>query len=338
MKKIYALFVACFSVATVFAQTSAATIFSENGEKFIIYLNGEQKNKAFQSNVSIEGLTGEFYQLRVDFEDATLRDFSDNSFGLQTGMHNNYMIKLNKKGEFVCRWQSASPLNSTPAVAQTSQPDAQTRSYATADDAVAEPAAKPVKEESAVATGAMGTDVKVTQTTTTTTNPGTTSGERVSMNMNVGGVNMGVDFKVEGDATMMETEESHTTVTQTTTTRTSGDVKPAAQPVAVREEVVVGPCSSSMSPTAFKEAKTTVESKPFDETRLSIAKTLTSANCLTAAQIRDLCGAFSFEETKLDFAKYAYDYCFDTSNYFMVSEAFTFDSSVEELNAYIQSK
>jgi Domain of unknown function (DUF4476) len=164
------------------------------------------------------------------------------------------------------------------------------------------------------------------------------------MNVNVGGVNMGVDFKVEGDATMMETEESHTTVTQTTTTKTSGNVvkpasQPVAQPTAVREDVVVpGRCSASMSATAFKEAKTSVESKPFDETRLSIAKTLTSANCLTSAQIRDLCGAFSFEETKLDFAKYAYDYCFDTSNYFMVSEAFTFDSSVEELNAYIQSK
>ncbi|MFM7683799.1 MAG: DUF4476 domain-containing protein [Bacteroidota bacterium] len=47
---------------------------------------------------------------------------------------------------------------------------------------------------------------------------------------------------------------------------------------------------------------------------------------------------FGFEETKLDFAKFAYDYCFDVNNYFLVNDAFTFDSTKDELNEYLQTK
>ncbi len=57
-----------------------------------------------------------------------------------------------------------------------------------------------------------------------------------------------------------------------------------------------------MSQAMFSQARTSVQSKTFDEPRLSQAKTIASANCLSAAQVRDLCGAFDFEATRLDFA------------------------------------
>ena len=40
---------------------------------------------------------------------------------------------------------------------------------------------------------------------------------------------------------------------------------------------------------------------------------------------------------KLDLAKFAYGYTYDIGNYFKVSQALDFSSSVEELNDYIST-
>jgi hypothetical protein len=45
---------------------------------------------------------------------------------------------------------------------------------------------------------------------------------------------------------------------------------------------------------------------------------------------------FSFEDTRLEFAQYAYAYTLDLRNYYKLNDAFTFESSIDELNKYIQ--
>jgi hypothetical protein len=59
---------------------------------------------------------------------------------------------------------------------------------------------------------------------------------------------------------------------------------------------------------------------------------------MTTAQVSQIMALFSFEDSKLDFAKFAYGRTYDLSNYFMVNNAFTFSSSVDELNDFIQSQ
>jgi hypothetical protein len=93
-----------------------------------------------------------------------------------------------------------------------------------------------------------------------------------------------------------------------------------------------------MDAASFVKAKQTIESKGFDDTKLSTAKQVVKANCLTTDQIIEVMTTFGFEESRLDFAKYAYDFCFDQNNYYNVSQGFTFDSSTEELNEYIETK
>jgi hypothetical protein len=44
---------------------------------------------------------------------------------------------------------------------------------------------------------------------------------------------------------------------------------------------------------------------------------------------------FDFEATRLDFAKFAYGRTFDIGNYYMVNDAFTFETSIDDLNRYI---
>lgn len=49
-------------------------------------------------------------------------------------------------------------------------------------------------------------------------------------------------------------------------------------------------------------------------------------------------GSFTFEANKLEIAKKCYSQTYDIGNYFKVNDVFTLESSVEELNNYIESK
>ena len=82
----------------------------------------------------------------------------------------------------------------------------------------------------------------------------------------------------------------------------------------------------------------TVKKQGFDETRLKTAKQIASSNCLNTNQIIQICQTFGFEETKLDFAQFAYDYCVEPKNYFKLNNIFGFSSSVDTLTDYVQSK
>jgi hypothetical protein len=58
---------------------------------------------------------------------------------------------------------------------------------------------------------------------------------------------------------------------------------------------------------------------------------------LSTDQIIEIVNLFSFEENKLDYAKFAYSKCVDKNNYFIVNDAFSFSSSTDELTEYIES-
>ena len=353
MKKMYFLLITLLTVSAAQAQTANAAVFSENGEKFTLYLNGEKQNDSPQSNVKMKGLTGEFYQARVDFEDAKLADFSNNNFAVQKGIEVTYMIKVNKKGEFVMRFASQAEISPSASVGSTSSAtDDEAKRIADVDDIAVEDNVQDTDATISIDSDTGDKKVVQTTTTTTTTKPTTgKNGEKVAVGMNIGGVNMGVNIEVteDGDAIDMNTDVEESTVTKTTTTTTKSGTttktgvattKPAApQP---KEDVVIvtstSGCAKSMTPTSFETAKKNVEDKGFDETRLSTAKTIIKANCMTSAQIKEMCDVFGFEETKLAFAKYAYDYCTDQESYYLVNETFGFSSSTDDLNKYIESK
>ena len=59
---------------------------------------------------------------------------------------------------------------------------------------------------------------------------------------------------------------------------------------------------------------------------------------MNTTQIMNIMKIFSFEDTRMDFAKYAYQYCVDKKSYYKVSNTFSFESSKTELNNYIQGR
>ena len=90
-----------------------------------------------------------------------------------------------------------------------------------------------------------------------------------------------------------------------------------------------------MNPNDFSRAISVIQKESFEDSKLNTAKQMTSNNRLCVSQIIQICGLFSFENTKLDYAKYAYRFCVDQNNYYQVNEVFTYSSSKDELRKYI---
>jgi Domain of unknown function (DUF4476) len=91
-----------------------------------------------------------------------------------------------------------------------------------------------------------------------------------------------------------------------------------------------------MSSTDFNRAKETLRREMFENTRVDIAKSIMNSNLFTTSQIKELLGLFTFENNKLDLAKYAYRYTLDKNNYYVINDAFTFSNSREELARFIR--
>ncbi len=97
-------------------------------------------------------------------------------------------------------------------------------------------------------------------------------------------------------------------------------------------------CAYPMDPADFEEAKKTIAAKSFSDTKMQLAKQVTRNNCLLTKQVMEFMTLFSFESQKLEFAKYAYEFTYDRGNYYKINEAFGFESSVRDLEKYLQQK
>lgn len=91
-----------------------------------------------------------------------------------------------------------------------------------------------------------------------------------------------------------------------------------------------------MNERSFEQLKQTIRRESFDESKLSIAKTAIKNQVVSTSQVRDLLSLFSFEQNKLDIAKYCYHYTTDFNNYYVVANSFGFSSSKTELMRYIE--
>lgn len=85
----------------------------------------------------------------------------------------------------------------------------------------------------------------------------------------------------------------------------------------------------------FSSLKYTIMNTSFDSSKLTIAKQAISSNGITSNQVYELMKLLSFESNKLDLAKFAYGYTVDKNNFYLVNNAFTFESSIDDLNQYI---
>ncbi|NGF74839.1 DUF4476 domain-containing protein [Fluviicola sp. SGL-29] len=88
----------------------------------------------------------------------------------------------------------------------------------------------------------------------------------------------------------------------------------------------------------FQKFMTSLKNESIDGNKLTMAKSFVKSNSLSADQIAQISRQLSFDSNRLEFAKYAYDYCFDKSNYFLLKDTFSFSSNYNNLLKYIESK
>lgn len=316
------LWVFIAGVAAIAQSTSNLVVFSENGEKFILTIDGVTQNSSPQANVKATGLSGDFHRIGVQFEDKSL-GIVNQDIALEGGTEQKAIVMLKKKGGYALR-----PYGEAVALSEVA---------AAPDVKMAAPQPSPSSPAQRATTSEMATPAVTTVTTTTTT---TTTGdaENFKMDVGVGETKMGVDitiadgFGTMGTATTVKTEET-TSVGSTTVYEEQFDTEP--QPTS-RMEVAdnCGPMAGGDFATATK----TISSKSFEDSKMTTAKQVLKANCMNTDQIIQVMNLFSFEESKIEFAKAAHEKCTDRQNYWKLNDAFTFESSIDELNDFLETK
>ncbi len=94
--------------------------------------------------------------------------------------------------------------------------------------------------------------------------------------------------------------------------------------------------SRAMTNNDFVQAKESLRREWFENTRLETAKQIIDRNYFTSQQVKEMVLLFTFENNRLDIAKYAYGKTVDKGNYFMLNDAFTFNNNKEALKEYIR--
>ena len=297
---------------SVYSQSSSNLIvFSEDGLKFYLILNGIRQNEVPLTNVKVVDLKQPYYSAKIIFEDKTQPVLEKKYLGVvdqesNSSMEVTYKIKKNNKLVNVLRFFSQVPIEQATPPSK----DVPEIHYNTA----------PMPE--------ISSSVTVTETTTTGTN---SNNSNVSINVGGIGINVNVNDPLYNQTT---TTTSYTTSTTTSTSNQSNNNSTNT----IAQNNVNNGCdgSTAMSNSSFSAAKQTITKQSFDDTKLTTTKQILKTNCLTAAQIKELMLLFSFEATRLDLAKLAHTKCVDKNNYFLLNDAFTFESSVEELNNSIK--
>jgi len=331
MKNVVLAVLLTFTAAITHAQLSNAVLFTEEGERFTVILNGLKQNETPETNVILTGLNAEFYKLKVIFQNTAIGERNFN-LNLQAGMENTFAIKKNKKGEYVLRFVSAVPVNEAPRnLPAPVQPTVQ----------VQNPAPPPVAQP---ANAAVSQTVTTTTQTTTMGNGMPSDAVNIQMGMNVNGQGGNISLQMSG-MDMAPEPVSTTTVTHSQTVTTTHQPAPAPAPVPPPAPVVYLPgyngpvgCPVPMTDTDFRDLEQSISTKKFEDSKLTIAKQVLRDRCLFVSQVKRVLSQFTFEESKLDFAKYAYDYTYDIGNYFKVNDVFTFETTIEELDAYIRTR
>ena len=81
-----------------------------------------------------------------------------------------------------------------------------------------------------------------------------------------------------------------------------------------------------------------IRKESFENDRVAMAKEYVSTHWLNASQIKLIANTLSFENNKLEFLMYAYNYCVDPEHYGITEEILQFQSNRNSLREFLRSK
>lgn len=304
MKTVISILSWLFIVSYSFAQEGSILIAADNAEKMTVVLDGALKNEDPRTQVIIDGIMPGMHKIKIiKHNSGAPQVIIEKTIGVEPAQRAYYSVKLNNKSEYVLRLYNAEPYmaNTTNNPVITNNPN----TVVQPNTVVVQPV-NPVNPA----------NVNITTTPTV-------PGENMNMNMTI--TETGVNFNMN----------VNTTGTPGTTIVGTPNTVPQNTMVVVPNNTTTMCTMPTLGPSDFQKAKATISNQSFDDTRATIAKQVIQANCMSVAQVKEIVSLFSFEETKLDIAKFAYLYTCDRNRYYEINSVFSFSSSVDELNAYI---
>ena len=316
------LFLVAFQI--VVAQERIATFFAQDGDKFWVIMDGVKQNEKPSANVKVTGLVNDYYRVKVIFENEQIKSIDQNigTVGFIDDSQEQkpadvvYNIKRKKNGEMVMRVNSFKPASSS----KNKEPQQEVISFHT--------------QQSSGQQSSNQTSV----TTTTSNNNANNDPVNINLGVSPSGINMnvtGVNTTTGTSTTSVTTTTSTTTVNNNQTPKKNNGSMTAT--TVISESRTSRPCSQHMQEQSLNQLKASINKQSFASNKMQVAKQGIKS-CLTANQIKDLIGLFSFEQDKLEFAKFAHEYCSNKEDYFIVNDVFSFSSTVEDLNEYLQEK
>lgn len=339
IKKVVLAFGALLFAFTLSAQNSSTvTFFSEDGLPFWVVIDGQRMNDAPAPRVVVPNITQEYCRVKIIFSDEKIKDISQMIQNVDVDnkrVNSTYVMKRNKKGEIVMRLSSFEDARPTTTATTTTTIQQQTPPASTTTTSQTNTNSNTGVNVN-VKTDGMDQDTETISQTTTMQ----VDGFNFGTNVNADGQNIGMNINISG---IPATTTSTTTTTTTTSSSSSTNVRNNQQnttPAVQRPVETAKPagCVNPVTNDQFQRGLSSVQKASFADEKLKIAKQFTKNNCLNVNQILQMMKSFSFEESKLDYAKYAYDFCTEKGNYFMVNDGLTFSSSKDDLNEFLESK
>lgn len=342
-------------LSTFLNAQSNLSVFNNSGQPFYVVLNGIRQNSKPETNVQVSQIKNGSYAVKVIFADGKTPDI-DKNFMIDAPYDITTRIVF-KKGKGKLQLMGMEPTHGVIQEAVVYRPN----DAANYSDAVVNMNVNVSETTPASVQTSNSTNSNTTTTTTTTTTNGTIPDENVNLNMNlsVGGVNLYLNANANGSglgtsATVTETTTS-TISTSSTTTTSSNSVSTNTgmnqttnnmsnqvnaniqmngnsqlQPVDHSTRVN---CTKTMN--RLEAFKTELQDQSFEEDRLEALKLAMKTTCLTTAQAEQLLDLFTFDENRLEVAKYLADRLTDRDNAGALAKKLTYDSNKMEYRRYI---
>lgn len=117
------------------------------------------------------------------------------------------------------------------------------------------------------------------------------------------------------------------------------ELVPIPQPAPTPEPAPIPQPVCEVSPQDMAEITQLVKAATFKDSMEKQAKMMIkSKQCFRADQIVEILNVLTYDDSKLAVAKYAFDYCIDTQNYYRVVNSFTFKSYKDDLTQFIEAR
>lgn len=94
---------------------------------------------------------------------------------------------------------------------------------------------------------------------------------------------------------------------------------------------------AAMPDADYSDMVKSVKKESLESTKLEMAKTFFGSQNLSAAQVLGILRVFSLENSKVNFAKFAYSRTIDKQNYYKVYDAFSLSGSKKDMSEYIKN-